>query len=100
LTNLSSDSQGTSSLSTPLETILRPLEESSDSRLATAVRWTQVTDDGQFLTLLLSAWHTWEYSYYHIFDWDIFLDDLSNGQTDFCSELLVNALLATASVSA
>ena len=82
-----------------MEALLHPMDESSDSRLATASRWTRVTDDGHFLALLLSAWHTWEYSYYHILDWEIFLGDLSNSQTDFCSELLVNSLLATASVS-
>lgn len=47
----------------------------------------------------MSLWHKWEYSYYHYLDWDIFLDDLSSMRTDFCSELLVNAILASASVS-
>ena len=47
----------------------------------------------------MTLWHKWEFSYYHYLDWDIFLDDLSSGRTDFCSELLVNAILASASVS-
>lgn len=58
-----------------------------------------MSKDTQFLTLLMTLWYKWEYTYYHYLDWDLFLDDLSTGRTDFCSELLVNALLATASVS-
>ncbi|KAF2685363.1 hypothetical protein K458DRAFT_23460 [Lentithecium fluviatile CBS 122367] len=95
-----SDSQSTLPLRTSIGAILRStdvMEEPSDCRLAAARSWTKVTDDSHFLAGLLSAWHTWEYIYYHFFDWDIFLDDLSNNRTDFCSELLVNALLATAS---
>jgi hypothetical protein len=99
LTNLSSDSLCSSSFPASFEALVRPMDESSDPRLATASQWTKVTGDKHFLALLLSAWHTWEYSYYHILDWNIFLEDMSKGRTDFCSELLVNALLATASVS-
>lgn len=103
LTNISSDSP--SPLPPPsIEVILHPtwpavMDCSLDPRLRATGNWTKVTNDTHFLVLLMSAWHTWEYRFYHFLDWDLFLDDLSTGRTDFCSELLVNAVLATASVS-
>ncbi|CAI6295676.1 unnamed protein product [Periconia digitata] len=94
----SSDSQSSlpafASLGTALHT--RALDQSPDPRLDSIKSWTSVTKDNHLLSLLFSSWHTWEYSYFHFFDWDIFLDDLSCGKSDFCSELLVNAVLATA----
>jgi hypothetical protein len=47
----------------------------------------------------LTSWLDREHSYYHYLDLDAFLDDMDNGRTDYCSALLVNALLATACVS-
>ncbi|KAF2871303.1 hypothetical protein BDV95DRAFT_668628 [Massariosphaeria phaeospora] len=70
---------------------------SADPRLKAVGTWTSVTNDSGLLVLLLSVWHTWEYKYYHFLDWDIFLDDMASGQSEFCSSLLVNALLASAS---
>lgn len=48
---------------------------------------------------LLSCWTKCEHNYYHYLDRDSFFDDMASGRTDFCSELLVNALLASACVS-
>ncbi|KAF2448778.1 hypothetical protein P171DRAFT_461488 [Karstenula rhodostoma CBS 690.94] len=84
--------------STSIETLPHPEANSpSDPRLEQLPNWTPITKDTRFLCLLMNLWHKWEYSYYHYLDWDIFLDDLSSGRTDFCSELLVNAILASAS---
>jgi hypothetical protein len=105
LTNLSSDSQGTLPRPTSLEAILHPAphavvdETPTDPRLGSARGWTNVTSDTQILVSILSAWTTREYYYYHYLDRDAFLDDMAAGRSDFCSELLVNALLANACVS-
>ncbi|KAF2113856.1 hypothetical protein BDV96DRAFT_118510 [Lophiotrema nucula] len=71
--------------------------ESADSRLDAARYWTSVTSDRNIIVSLMTAWHTWEYKYFHFLDWDIFLEDLVARRNDFCSDLLVNALLASAS---
>jgi hypothetical protein len=70
----------------------------SDARLASARNWTSVTEDTNLLVALLSAWTVREYSYYHYLDREAFLDDMAAGRSDFCSPLLVNALLASACV--
>jgi hypothetical protein len=105
LTNPSSDSQGTLPRPTSLEAILHPVlhaagdDTTPDPRLRSAREWTSVTSDTRILVSILSAWTTREYSYYHYLDRDAFLDDMAGGRWDFCSELLVNALLASACVS-
>ncbi|KAH7079542.1 hypothetical protein FB567DRAFT_124351 [Paraphoma chrysanthemicola] len=67
-----------------------------DSRLASARDWTAVTNDADLLESILATWTTDEYSFYHYLDRNAFLDDMASGRSDFCSELLVNALLASA----
>jgi len=85
---------------TSIEALLHPASDNTfDPRLEALKNWTTVTKDSYFLSLLMTLWHKWEYSYYHYLDWELFLDDLSSGRTDFCSELLVNAVLASAGVS-
>ncbi|KAF2465245.1 uncharacterized protein BDR25DRAFT_337166 [Lindgomyces ingoldianus] len=97
-----SDSQGTFPPVTSIEAILQKPTSSSppeliDPRIASVRHWTTITDDSNLLVHLMSAWYTWEYVYYHFLDWDLFLDDMVSGRTDFCSRLLVHALLASAS---
>jgi len=58
--------------------------------------WTSVTDDTEFIGYLLSLYFTWEHTYYALFSEKIFLEDLVCGRTDFCSKLLVNAVLSLA----
>jgi hypothetical protein len=101
LTNVSSDSPSPRPLPASLHAMLHsPREpELSDPRLGATRRWTSVTDNADFLSLIMSAWYKWEYSYHHFLDWDTFLDDLSDGKNDFCSEFLVNAVLASGCVS-
>ncbi|KAF2851922.1 hypothetical protein T440DRAFT_516896 [Plenodomus tracheiphilus IPT5] len=87
---------------TSLEAILSPSpstasdDSTSDPRLLYIRNWTNVTSDTNTLVSLMSAWTTCEYNYYHYLDRDTFLDDVAHGRTDFCSPLLVNALLASA----
>ncbi|ORX93515.1 hypothetical protein BCR34DRAFT_594663 [Clohesyomyces aquaticus] len=71
--------------------------EWQDMRFPAIKRWTTVTQDSNLLADLISSWRAWEHSYYHFLEWDIFLDDMASGKTNFCSRLLVNALLASAS---
>ena len=122
MTNSSSDTSASTPPPTSIEALLQPeTVDFCDDRLKALTNWTSVSKDTQFLTNLMSLWHKWEYNYcnslpYSIFcspepvcrsdlfadhylDWDIFLDEMSNGGTYFCSELLVNSLLASASVS-
>ncbi|KAH7396357.1 hypothetical protein BKA66DRAFT_566849 [Pyrenochaeta sp. MPI-SDFR-AT-0127] len=87
---------------TSIENILYPSSFAAvddlavDPRLASLRNWTTVTTDTKFIVALFSAWDLREYVYYHYLDKEAFLDDMVNGRTDFCSELLVNALLASA----
>jgi hypothetical protein len=62
--------------------------------------WTSVTDDDHFVSHLVSLYFTWEHAACHIIDRELFLADMKNGHLDSqcCSPLLVNALLATACV--
>lgn len=57
-----------------------------------------MTKDSHLLVSILTEFISREYSYYHYIDKDAFLSDMAARRTNFCSELLVNALLATASV--
>jgi hypothetical protein len=62
--------------------------------------WTTVTDDDHFVSHLVSLYFTWEHAACHIIDRELFLADMKNGHLDSqcCSPLLVNAMLATACV--
>lgn len=64
--------------------------------------WTNVTDDDHFVSHLVSLYFTWEHAACHIIDRELFLEDMKSGRLDSqcCSPLLVNALLATACVGA
>jgi hypothetical protein len=64
--------------------------------------WTNVTDDEHFVSHLVSLYFTWEHAACHIVDRELFLEDMKSGRLDSqcCSPLLVNALLATACVGA
>ncbi|KAF2744922.1 hypothetical protein M011DRAFT_407366 [Sporormia fimetaria CBS 119925] len=69
----------------------------TDTRLQAVADWTDVITDRGVLTQLMHDWYRWEHRYHHFLDWNAFLDDLSQGRTEFCSRLLVNAVLASAS---
>jgi hypothetical protein len=104
LTNLSSDSSKSHSRPSSIEAILHEPRSPNghlfaDPRLESVRNWTTITYDNNLLTVLMNAWHLWEYKYHHFLDWDIFLDDLASENTNFCSKLLVNAMLASGSVS-
>lgn len=62
-------------------------------------KWTSVSKDDIFLRKLLSAYFFTEYQWLPVFQKDIFLEDMISDCTEFCSKLLVNAVLARACVS-
>jgi hypothetical protein len=66
----------------------------SDTKIST---WTSVNIHESRLKQLLEDYILHGYSYFHFFHKDLFLRDLKTGQTQFCSDLLVNAILAAAS---
>ncbi|KAM0215659.1 hypothetical protein ACHAPQ_011776 [Fusarium lateritium] len=69
-----------------------------DPRLNTTEvkRWTSVTDDGELLNKLLQIYFLTEYTWYPAFQKDYFLEDMAAGRKQYCSSLLVNAILASA----
>lgn len=73
----------------------------ADPRLASvkAAKWTSVTTDDALVSKLLAIYLQFDYPTSPCFQKDLFLDDLVNGRTDFCSSLLVNSILATGAVS-
>jgi hypothetical protein len=62
--------------------------------------WTNVTDDDDLVSHLVSLYMTWDYPFHAFFDRKSFLEDMQKGNlnSDFCSPFLVNALLANACV--
>jgi hypothetical protein len=71
-----------------------------DTRLDTIKpsRYTNACNDDVLMRKLLHNFFLHEYSWITCFHKDDFLDDMLSEKTDFCSPLLVNAVLAFASV--
>ncbi|KAH7207282.1 hypothetical protein DER44DRAFT_810862 [Fusarium oxysporum] len=61
--------------------------------------WTTVTISNQFAVEVISLYLNMNQPWWAFFDNDMFLDDLVNVETNFCSRMLVNALLAWATQS-
>ncbi|KAF4215306.1 hypothetical protein CNMCM6805_005459 [Aspergillus fumigatiaffinis] len=62
--------------------------------------WTAVTDDGQLVSHLVSLYFTWDNPLVQIVDQKVFLEHMKAGMTnsEFCTPLLVNSVLAMASL--
>jgi hypothetical protein len=82
---------------------LRPLlaAEIVDPRLDTIKpsMWTNVCTDDDLMRVILRAYFLAEYHRFTFFHKDHFLEDMMRGSNQFCSPLLVNAVLALACVS-
>lgn len=63
--------------------------------------WTITTDDDHLVSSLISLYFTWHHPLMRVVDQEMFLRDMSAGDlaSDFCSPVLVNSILAVASVS-
>jgi hypothetical protein len=93
--------------------VARPLQDSSpyakpyhaaelvEPKLADAQpsKWTSVSSDDRLMRNLLHAYFINDHPATFLFHKDYFLEDLLDGNTRFCSSLLVNALLAKSCVS-
>lgn len=83
---------------------LRPLlaAEIVDARLDSVKpsMWTNVSADDDLMRTLLRSHLLFEYDSFIFFHKDYFLDDMVQGSNQFCSPLLVNAVLALACVCA
>jgi len=63
--------------------------------------WTNVTDDDHFVSHLVSVFFIWHHSMYPSLDQDLFVREMNskNLNSQFCSPLLVSAILTAACVS-
>lgn len=63
--------------------------------------WTQVTENDDYVSHLMSAYLTWQHYAYPAFDTEVLIREAKSGQISsrYCSKLLINATLATACVS-
>ncbi|KAG5758522.1 hypothetical protein H9Q72_013342 [Fusarium xylarioides] len=62
-------------------------------------RWTSIPLSNQFAAKAIALYLNMNQPWWALFDTDLFLDDLVNVETNFCSRMLVNALLAWATQS-
>ena len=60
----------------------------------TSEPWTKVTQDMSFIEHILTLYFTWSHPFYTMFSKELFLNDMTIGRTEYCSPLLVNAILA------
>ncbi|KAH7109611.1 putative C6 transcription factor [Dendryphion nanum] len=60
--------------------------------------WTSVCDDDVLMRNILGSWLLCEYQFTAAFQKDLFLEDLAANRKDFCSSLLVNAMLGYACI--
>lgn len=65
----------------------------------TATQWTKVTSDNRLFRRLISLYFCCQHPCGPFVHKDLFLEDMVAGKTSFCTPLLVNAVLAIASVS-
>ena len=62
---------------------------------SSVTRWTQVTDDQQLISHLMTMYFTWHYPFFTTLSKDLFCHDYLAGiPSEYCSSLLVNAMLA------
>lgn len=66
---------------------------------ATISGWTTIISSDELLRQLLRSFFQYAYSEWFPFHKDLFLSDMVENRADFCSPLLVNAVLANASYS-
>ncbi|GAD98960.1 C6 transcription factor (NirA), putative [Paecilomyces variotii No. 5] len=58
-------------------------------------QWTRVTDDEQLIGHLMTMYFTWHYAYFTTLSKELFYRDYVRGRSSqYCSSLLVNAILA------
>lgn len=81
---------------------LAPLEQGGQQQEQQFTSWTSVTSDQRLISHLLNMYFTWHYPYFTTLSRSLFLRDFTLGKPpdhrgssrDYCSSLLVNAILA------
>lgn len=63
-----------------------------------AKKWTAIIDDDKILMRLVQTYLLKEYPFFPAFQKDYFLQDMLSGRKQYCSSLLVHAVLASACV--
>ena len=58
--------------------------------------WFATPQDAELIQHLLNLYFCWVHPFYQLFSRDHFLHDMGRGRTEFCSAMLVNALLSIA----
>lgn len=76
------------------DALLQPFTEPSAS--TGAISWLRVPQDTEFVEHLLELYACWIQPFYTFVSWDHFIHDLQHGRSDFCSSLLLNAILSFA----
>jgi hypothetical protein len=62
-------------------------------------RWTRLTSNDALVSHLVHVYFDHQHWMCNFIDRQLFLEDFANGESNFCSAVLVNAILANASVS-
>lgn len=70
--------------------------QSQDASMERAGSWFRVPQDSDLVEHLMNLYFAWSHPHYVLFSKDHFLKDMSKGRTEYCSPLLVNAILALA----
>jgi hypothetical protein len=71
-----------------------PNEETEYTPSSNGYSWTQVTPNSEFVEHLMALYFCWEYPTFATISRDQFLADYRLGRARYCSDLLVNAMLA------
>lgn len=67
----------------------------TDGQTNSVIRWTRVTEDDSLISHLMTMYFTWHYPFFTILSKNLFYRDYIRGaSSSYCSELLVNAMLA------
>lgn len=85
---LSRTGSGESDLSLRSATTSAPVERQ--------VNWFATPQDPEFIDHLLRLYSCWVLPFHGFVCWDLFTTDMARGKLDYCSPLLVNAILALA----
>ena len=68
------------------------------SPLETSNRWLRYPCDPELVEHLLTTYFCWIHPFYQFFSRNHFINDMNRGQEEYCSSLLVNAVLSYASL--
>lgn len=72
-----------------------PTSSQGNKEVFSVAQWTRVTDDEELVRHLITMYFTWHYAYFTVLNKSLFYRDFIRGHSSqYCSSLLVNAMLA------